>query len=278
MRFALPTGEFAALVCGRGAPLVWLHGFPDHPPTAAPLFAELAGRGFHVCAPWLRGYAPSPLAGPFALGALVADVLALIDRVSPTAPVALVGHDWGAAIAYAACIAAPDRIARAVTLALPHPLSFLRQLRAPAQLRRSWYMALFQLPGAGAIVAARRLALVDRLWRAWSPGFVLDAARRAELHRCLAASLPAPLGYYRAVGRAGTTRDLRALATPIRVPLLQLHGADDGCVLPPAGDDRQRFAAAHAIDVVPGVGHFLHLERPAAIASQIAGWLAADLA
>src|SRR5881398_749714 len=66
-------------------------------------------------------------------------------------------------------------------------------------------MALFQLPGADYLVRRRELALIDRLWRAWSPGFTLDSARRDELHACLKRSLPAPLEYYRAIVRPLTT-------------------------------------------------------------------------
>jgi pimeloyl-ACP methyl ester carboxylesterase len=54
--------------------------------------------------------------------------------------------------------------------------------------------------------------------------------------------------------------------------MLQLHGANDGCILPPQVDDRHRFAARHAMEVVPDVGHFLHIEAPEAIAERIAAW------
>jgi pimeloyl-ACP methyl ester carboxylesterase len=174
-------------------------------------------------------------------------------------------------------VRAPSRVRRAVTLALPHPLTFLRQLRAPAQLRRSWYMGLFQLPGAGAIARAREFALIDQLWRAWSPGFVLDERRRAALHTCLAASLPAPLGYYRAMVRpvGAATARIRRAAAPITTPLLQLHGTDDGCVLPPSDHDHRRFAE-RVVEIVPGVGHFMHLERPVEIAERVAAWCAPE--
>jgi len=269
-RLVLPRGAFHALAVGDGAPVVYLHGFPDHPPTAAPFLRALAARGHRVIAPWLRGYAPSPLVGPFDVDTLVADLLGLLDHLSPRAPVALVGHDWGAAIAYAACIAAPSRIARAVTLALPHPLTVLGNLARPAQLRASWYMLLFQLPGAGTLVTD---AFVDRLWRAWSPDLRLDDAPRAELHACLRASMPAPLGTYRALVGRGLRAKIAALAAPIRVPLLQLHGARDGCVLPPGNADARRFAAPRVYELVDGVGHFLHVERPDELAARIADWL-----
>jgi pimeloyl-ACP methyl ester carboxylesterase len=231
-----------------------LHGFPDHPPTALPFFEQLGRR---VLAPWLRGYAPSPLAGPFDLEQLAGDVIELVDAIG--APIDLVGHDWGAAITYAVCARAPDRVRRAVTLALPHPRTFMRALRRPAQLRRSWYMAVFQLP------LADRLPLIDRLWRAWSPGFSLDADRRHALHACLDASMPAPIRYYR--------DNLRLTVGHITTPLLQLHGAEDGCVLPPTDADARLFHE-RVLEIVPGVGHFLHLEDPQGIARRIVRWLA----
>ena len=131
----LPHGTFHALRGGDpdGQPTIVLHGFPDHPPTAKPFLAELGRRGRHVVAPWLRGYAPSPTAGPFDFASLTSDVLALIDRWSPGRAVELVGHDWGALITYDACVTAPERIERAVTLAFPHPLAFLSR---PPSVRR----------------------------------------------------------------------------------------------------------------------------------------------
>jgi pimeloyl-ACP methyl ester carboxylesterase len=276
---SLPRGAFHALAWGDAAapPLLWLHGFPDHPPTAAAFLAELArlGRTRRVIAPWLRGYAPSPLDGPYDLETLAGDAIAMIDRIAGEGGRAdLVGHDWGAAIAYRVCAAAPARVRRAVTLALPHPLTLGRALRRPAQLRRSWYMLLFQAPGAGRIVRARDLALIDRLWRAWSPRLALDEPRRAELHACLAASLPAPLEYYRAMVRPVATLRARMVeaSRPIATPLLQLHGQEDGCVLPPRRRD-DRYFRERVLEIVPNAGHFLHLEAPAAIAARVAAWL-----
>jgi pimeloyl-ACP methyl ester carboxylesterase len=272
-RTLLPGGFHALSFGAPGAPpLLWLHGFPDHPPTAVEVLARL-GRTHRVIAPWMRGYAPSPLAGAVDLESLADDVVAMIGAIG--GPVDLVGHDWGAAVVYAVCALHPARVRRAATLALPHPLSFLRALRAPAQLRRSWYMALFQLPNAERLARANDLALIDRLWRTWSPRYALPDERRRDLHACLAASLPSPLGYYRAMLRPLRAAAARArrLAAPIATPLLQLHGADDGCILPPDGRRDARRFGARTLEIVPNAGHFLHLEQPDATAARLAEWL-----
>jgi len=72
--------------------------------------------------------------------------------------------------------------------------------------------------------------------------------------------------------RPGMLGATRRMSQPITVPLLHLHGADDHCILPPQVDDRHRFAAPHAMEVIPDVGHFLHIEAPEAIADRIAAW------
>lgn len=271
--FDLPTGAFQALVGGApdARPLVFLHGFPDHPPTAI-AFLERLAQTHRVIAPWLRGYAPSPVEGPFDLATLARDVLHLIDRLG--APADLVGHDWGAAITYDVCAHHPARVRRAVTMALPHLRTFFRaQRRRPAQRRASLYMALFQLPGAGYVVRANDFAYVDRLWRTWSPGFTLDDARRAELHACLDASWPAPLGYYRAwVWRGGAAKRYRRAFRRVSVPLLQLHGADDGCVLAVDESDGDLFDHRARL-VLPKLGHFMHVEAPDAIGDRVSAWL-----
>jgi pimeloyl-ACP methyl ester carboxylesterase len=262
---------------GTARPLLFLHGFPDHPPTGKPFFEALAQRGHRVLAPWLRGYAPSPLDGPYDVDTLVRDAISLIDHWSPDQPVDVVGHDWGAVITYALCNAAPARIARAVTLAIPHPLTFIRQLRSPAQLRASWYMGLFQLPGSERVIRAKNYRLIDRLWRRWSPGYQLDPEQRAELHACLDASRLGPIAYYRAAVR--TSRDdIRRSAQPITTPLLALHGELDGCILPPTIDDRKRFSGPYERAIVPGVGHFMHIEAPTEIADRVSAWLHGDVA
>jgi pimeloyl-ACP methyl ester carboxylesterase len=276
VRVETRAGSFAALELGSGpGTLLCLHGFPDTPRSFAPLAHFLAPGGWRVVMPWLRGYAPSTLDGPFDPLRLGDDVVALADALSPDAPIAVVGHDWGAIATYAALVAAPERFSRAVTIAVPHPSTFVENVRKhPRQLARSGYMAFFQVKGlADWALRLRDFALVERLWKRWSPGFFPTPEHMDEVKRCLAESLPAPLEMYRDAARA-FARGVRFPEEKIRVPLLHLQGADDGCIGPELSEGEERFFAAQfRRDVLPEVGHFLHLERPAAVARRVLEWL-----
>jgi pimeloyl-ACP methyl ester carboxylesterase len=275
---------FAYLEAGpaHGPLVVCLHGFPDDARTFEGLMERLAAAGYRVVAPWLRGYAPSTLRGSVAMDQLVADVRALIDRLAPTGPVRLVGHDWGGGITYATTALRPERIVSAVTLAIPHPAAVLADLpTVPRQLGLSWYMFFFQLPGLPQWVVARQGgAFVGRLWRAWSPGFTPDPSRLAQVRATIVESLPRPIDYYRANARTTPEglRWVRELASPsrrIHVPTLHLLGADDGCLDPRTGASEARyFAGPFVREVVPGAGHFVHLERPDHVADRVLHWFA----
>jgi pimeloyl-ACP methyl ester carboxylesterase len=188
-------------------------------------------------------------------------VVALADALSPGDPVVLIGHDWGAVAAYGAVAAACHRFSHLVTIAVPPPR--IRDFLRPAQLVRSSYMALFQLPGAERIVSARDGAFVESLWRAWSPGFspprdVLRAAKAAVL-----ADPTAVLGYYRQLPRS-----LPLPLPPRSLPHLHLHGDRDGCV----GVETARRSGAGEVGILSG-GHFLHLEAPAAVNARLLSFL-----
>jgi pimeloyl-ACP methyl ester carboxylesterase len=262
---AVDTGG-ARLVClvdgEPSAPLVvCAHGFPDGARTFRAQVPALVAAGYRVVAPFLRGYAPSSLArdGRYDVTALADDLCAVANHFSPTAPVTLVGHDWGALAAYAASARAPSRVARLCTIAVPHLRVAARRFLSPRQLARSWYMPLLAAPVVGErALLANGSALVDRLWRAWSPGYRAPADELA----CIKASFAtrerarAVASYYRA------TRLSRWLLMGTTVPSLYLHGSDDGCVGVELADG---VAAAYRGPIttrrLAGAGHFAHLER-----------------
>jgi epoxide hydrolase 4 len=134
---------------GDGPPVVLLHGFPDFWYSWRFQIPVLAGAGFRVIAPDLRGYNLSsrpPDVASYATGRLAGDVRDLIaERGASRAFVA--GHDWGAAVAWVTAMRHPEAVERLAILNVPHPRRMLEALRRPGrQLLRSWYMFFFQLP------------------------------------------------------------------------------------------------------------------------------------
>ena len=227
-----------------------------------------------VVAPWMRGYAPSVIEGPYGVARIAADLVAIARALSPSRPATIVGHDWGAVAAYEALARYPEVFARAVTLAVPHPLAFAYNLASQlAQLRRSAYMALFNVPGSDRLVARGDFAFIDRLWQRWSPGYVADAASMRELKDCLRRSMPAPILYYRALAR-DLPAGLRSPPPKIEVPTLYLHGATDGCIGPELARGQERFFRGPLRSrTIPGAGHFLHLEAPGEVVGEVLEWL-----
>jgi pimeloyl-ACP methyl ester carboxylesterase len=254
-----------------------LHGFPDIPRTWAPLTEALADAGHRVVSPWLPGYAPSSLEGPFDAPTVTRSVLALIDELSPDEPIRIVGQDWGAVVATLALALRPERFRAAATLAVPHVLTLEANMeRYPAQLRRSAYAGLFQLPVlSDRIVRFGGYRFIRRLWKTWSPGFDPGDAYFDELELCLRSSMPAPLEYYRALRSLKAIREVRAAVTggPIQVPTMYLHGERDGCVgVEMVEGQAAHFSAMFETVKLADAGHFLHLERPAEVNAAILRW------
>lgn len=283
---------FTALAWGPtdGPLALCLHGYPDTARTWRHLGPLLAERGWRVVAPYTRGYAPTGLAadGAYGVGALARDALALRRALAGDEPAVLIGHDWGAVTAYLAGSYAPGAFRRIVTMAVAPGPVLLAPLRSPQalarelplvarQLRMSWYMFFQLLPGLSERSLPR---LIPKLWADWSPGY--DA--HDDLLDVFAALAPpghatAALRYYRALflpwTRRGTySTEQRHLFGVPPVPLLYLHGAQDGCQLPEiarrAGDVLHTPSRA---EVIPDVGHFLHLERPDVVNERIAEFL-----
>ena len=275
------TGIAYLLGGDAGAPLVMcLHGFPDGPRTWSSLAELLQGCGYRTAAPWLPGYAPSSLEGPFDAISLARRFLALADELAPEAPVHFVGHDWGAVITQALLSQEPSRVRSATILAIPHLLAFERNLRRfPKQLVRSAYMALFQVPGlSNQVVRQRNFRFVDKLWARWSPGFAPRPGHLLDVKQCLRRSMPAPLLYYRRLFPPKNNDALRSLLErgPTEVPTLYLHGERDGCVGPEiASGQEEFFNGEYASHFLKNCGHFLHLERPEEVNSRISAWLQA---
>ncbi|SHN46692.1 alpha/beta fold hydrolase [Cryptosporangium aurantiacum] len=279
----LPTHSAGVLEWGPpdGELLIALHGFPDTAWTWRTVAPLLADAGYRVAAPFLRGYAPSgiPADRDYSVRALAADAIALHERLGGTATTALVGHDWGAIAASAVAGDKGSPYSRVALLAVP-PLVYLSptpETRGPwrgALLRQpfhSWYIGYNQVPG----LAERNFDwLVRRLWKRWSPGYDaiddLDRLARAVPDRAHATAV---ISYYRALRSRGGTR---VASAPPRVPLLYLHGDRDGALDPRFfAVVEPRIAPPSRAALLPGVGHFLHLEQPDTVTRHLLDFLRA---
>jgi epoxide hydrolase 4 len=223
--------QFHYVEAGEGPLIVLLHGFPEFWYSWRHQIPALAGAGFHVIAPDLRGYNES--AKPrgtrnYRMELLIEDVVGLIDHVgAPHATV--IGHDWGGVIAWRLASAHPQRVDRLIVLNAPHPAAFLREWRNPVQWLRSSYMLFFQLPWLPEwLLSWRDYALLERTLtqQPTRPGaFTPDDIQQYKRALAQAGARTAALNYYRAGLRdLGTVTDRNQ---PIFVPTLLIWGERD---------------------------------------------------
>jgi pimeloyl-ACP methyl ester carboxylesterase len=264
--------DFAYLEAGDGPLALCLHGFPDSAWTYRHLLPALADAGFRAVAPFMRGYAPTavPEDGRYQTAALGLDACALHEALGGGPDAVLIGHDWGAMGAYIAANHEPDRWRRVITMAVPPAGAVAGGFLTYAQLRKSWYMFFFQHALADMVVPMGDLAFIDGLWADWSPGYdasedlphVKDALRDP-------ANLAAALGYYRAtLSGTGVDPALDAVQSAgndvTAQPTLYLHGRTDGCMGVEVAETAAAFLTSPGsrLEVLDGVGHFLHVEDP----------------
>jgi pimeloyl-ACP methyl ester carboxylesterase len=290
-RVALSTGITMAVAEAGPAdalPVILLHGFPESHRTWSKL-APLLGDGFRLIMPDLRGFGQSDRpqdVEAYATDTLIADLFALADACGVDR-FALVGHDWGGAIAWAAALRGNPRIERLAIINSPHPWIFQKSLiEDSAQRAASQYITAFRAPGMEAAVEAMG---VDRFFDKSFGGHVdlatIDPADRAasiaEWSR--PGALTAMFNWYRAshlvVPPPGVTVPVPdwvlRLAPRVRVPLRIIWGLDDKALLPgqlegigEVGDDVEVFP-------LKGVGHFAPWQAPRQVAAALAPFLAA---
>jgi pimeloyl-ACP methyl ester carboxylesterase len=274
--------SFPALAAGDGAPVLLLHGFPDSPDTWEAQLPALAAAGFRAVAPTMRGYAPEaqPADGDYHAVRTAEDIVAWAEALGGR--VHLIGHDWGASVAFAAAALAPERFASLAVIAVPHPARFAEKMMAdPGQLARSDYMLAFQSPDAEAMISADDFAYLEALWRRWSPGWDVPAAALAAMRQTFAQpGVPtATLNWYRqafdATSAAGQAT-AALLAKPVALPTLGICGADDGCISAEIFNAAMRpedFPAGVSIHTLTGAGHFVHREAANAVNGLLIDWL-----
>ena len=184
---------------GAGTPVLLLHGFPDRWQLWRHQIPALVDAGYHVIAPDLRGFGASDRPGDvadYAMPTLIGDVTGLLDELG-LERAAVVGHDWGAGLAWSVAMARPERVSELAVISVGHGGT-----AAAAGLRQremSWYMLWFLFPGVAEQVLPREDWAFYRRW-AWAgagAGTDDDADRQiADLSR--PGALTAGLNWYRA--------------------------------------------------------------------------------
>jgi pimeloyl-ACP methyl ester carboxylesterase len=240
-----------------GRPVVLLHGFPDSGRLWRNQVPALEGAGFRVIVPDLRGYGgsdkPADVAA-YALPFLAGDVLGVLDQLGVTRA-HVVGHDWGAALAWALGSLAPDRVDHLVALSVGNPLSFGDA--GFEQLEKSWYMLLFQFPG----VAEQWLSADGWAnFREW--GRHPDEAEViAELERN--GSLTPGLNWYRANVPPERFVSPPMELPPVQAPTMGVWSSGDMALTEAQMTGSEKYVAGSwRYERIDGAGHWMQLEAP----------------
>jgi pimeloyl-ACP methyl ester carboxylesterase len=257
-----------------------LHGWPDAPTGWKPVASALRQHGFRTVAPYLRGSHPTEFLSPgtpryAASVAMAQDVIDLADKLG-VGRFFVLGHDWGARIAYSLAVLFPERVRAIVTLALPYQPRGEFLLGSFDQSRRFWYQ-FFQCTDAGAAAVRHDPVGFARIqWDTWSPQrwFTEDDFRLASQYFDKPDWAETTLNAYRSRYLPGEAVDdryeelrVRLRSTvELRAPTTMIQGAEDYCDLPSASEGQEEhFLGGYERIVLEGVGHFPHREAPAAV-------------
>ena len=248
-----------------GGPLVLLlHGFPESRHSWRAALPALAAAGYRAVAPDQRGYSPGARPDPadlssYAFDKLVNDAIEITDACGYGGKrFHLVGHDWGGQVSWGVADKHPERLASLTVLSRPHPQSFRRALQKEDgdQKHRSRHHRAFLDPETGKLLLANKARrLRDGLFGQGVPATALEEHLSVLGNP---AALEAALAWYRA------NKSLAADIGTINVPTLYIWGDNDATVGPEAAQGTSEFIrAAFAMEVLPGVGHFVMDQAPA---------------
>jgi pimeloyl-ACP methyl ester carboxylesterase len=240
---------------GGGTPVVLLHGFPDMSSLWRHQIPALVGAGYRTVAPDLRGRGKSERptqVEDYALATMVSDIAGILDALE-LGRAHIVGHDWGAALAWLFASLRPDRVDHLVVLSVGHPAT--RSRPTLEALQKGWYRLLFQFPGIEATLQQDDWYLLRTLLHDGGEAerYLADLAEPG--------ALTAGLNWYRA-----NTPPERLVAPPpqlppVQAPTLGVFGTDD---LYLTEDAMQRSAECVAgswrYERLEGVGHWIPLE------------------
>ncbi|MGC9347118.1 MAG: alpha/beta fold hydrolase [Anaerolineae bacterium] len=252
-----------------GPTLVLLHGFPEFWYGWRHQIPALAEAGYRVVVPDQRGYNLSDK--PKGIQAYAADLLVhdVVNLVAATGQekIVLVGHDWGAMVAWWVAERYPETIAKLVVINVPHPAVMRHHLRPgqnPRQLLRSWYTGFFQLPRLPeTLLRLGNWTLMTRaLQRSSLPGtFSADDLVRYRKAWSQPGAITAMINWYRAAYRRNTDAP-RTESNAITVPTLLIWGAQDPFLGEEMAHPSIRRCEDGRLELIQTATHWIHHEKP----------------
>jgi pimeloyl-ACP methyl ester carboxylesterase len=264
---------------GEGPLVVLLHGFPEFWWSWRHQIPALAAAGYRVVAVDQRGYAQSDKPRSwreYRIERLAADVAGLIAALGEEKAF-VVGHDWGAAVAWMVATLHPERVERTAILNVPHPATMLATLRrSPKQLLHSWYMFFFQIPWLPEQLMGRGgRRVLEKAYQDAKPGAFTaeDFARYVEALKG-PEGFRGPINWYRAALRQSPRR-AEALYRPIPAPVLVIWGEQDRFLTKEMADPDPRWVPDVRVVRLPDASHWVQHDEPERVNALLTEFLSA---
>lgn len=266
--------------------LLMLHGFPEYSGAFSDLAPHLAEH-FHCVAPDQRGYGQSwspDDVDHYTAQNLIRDMSALIDHLG--GPVTVLGHDWGAAVAYGLAMRCADQVRHLIIANGVHPIPFQRELaKGGAQSEASQYINTLRKPGSEDIFAADNYAKLMKLFSAHMNLGWMNDARRAEYEAAWShggGRLKTMIHWYRAspvrVADPGQPitdlPDFPVAPFTVHCPHLLIWGDDDTALRPETTQGLETYAPDLTRVTIPDADHWLLHQKPEIVAQTILDWAA----
>lgn len=254
-----------------GKPLVFLHGFPEFWFGWRHQIDHFVSSGYRVIIPDQRGYNLSqkpPGIAKYSIDLLAKDIVGLLDIVTGSKAF-VVGHDWGAAVAWYLAARFPERVNRTAILSVPHPRVFIRNLMInPTQLRKSWYVLLFQLPWLPERILRRQdwMPLVRTL-RDISPRAVFSDADLEQYKQAWNrdGALTAMINWYRAALLCPSKLAIDREASRVKVPALLIWGKNDQFAVETMARESLQYCDNGQLEILENATHWVQHEKPAEV-------------
>lgn len=276
--------DFRVDTCGSGDRLaLCLHGYPECSFSWLYQLPLLARLGYTAWAPNLRGYDGSsrpPPKSDYRIDCLIGDVAGLIDAAGARSTL-LIGHDWGGVIAWLFALQKVRPLDRLIVLNFPHPKLYRERINRWPQIRKSWYVFLFQLPWLPELIMGCCSAtVVGRTFSATAvdksrfPEEVLEVYRRNAL---IPGALTAMINYYRAnwgIRRGGLfSEQLQAIESVLETPTLMVWGEVDIALGKHLTNGTERLVKDLTVRYLPDVSHWVQQEAPETVNAMMEAWL-----